>query len=57
VTALVRSSQACCHLLMTKLELISAWHVTSYTVFKFGIDPQAMMLNLVIGAVAGYDEL
>ncbi len=42
---------------MTKLELISAWHVTSYTVFKFGIDPQAMMLNLVIGAVAGYDEL
>lgn len=42
---------------MTKLELISAWHVTSYTICSLGIDPEAMMLNLVIGAVAGYDEL
>lgn len=27
------SGQACCHLLMTMLELISAWHTTPYTVF------------------------
>ncbi len=40
VTALVKSSQACCHVVMTELELITAWHVTAYTVFSLGLIPE-----------------
>ncbi len=40
MTALVRSSQACCYVVMTKLELTNAWPNTLHTVSSLGLIPK-----------------